>query len=64
MAGNEDSSIIAGILRAEAGNDRTNMVKVHKPSLGPYSPSNPKVCLDCGKQLDGVKITEPCPAKK
>ncbi len=63
MSGSEDS-IIAGILRVEEGNDRTNMVKVHKPSLGPYTSSNPKVCLDCDKLLDGVQIDEHCLAKK
>lgn len=53
--------IIEGILRVEASNDRTNWVKMHKPSLGPYDSANPKVCQDCGKSLDGVPGGEPCP---
>lgn len=40
----------AGILRVEAENclDRVGMRKVHKASLGPYTESRPKTCLDCG----------------
>lgn len=64
MSKDKDESIIAGILRVEATNDRTGMVKIHKSSLGPYSSSNPKVCLDCGKPLEGVQGDEPCPMKK
>jgi hypothetical protein len=43
--------ILAGIYRAEAGNDRTNWVKHHRPCLGPYEGSNPRVCVDCGVAL-------------
>jgi hypothetical protein len=35
-------------------------VRVHKPSLGPYSFDNPKICMNCGKWLNGVPINEPC----
>ena len=59
MSKQNAQTIIAGLLRVEAGNDRTKMVKVHKPSLGPYTPRNLKVCLDCDKQLDGVQVSEP-----
>lgn len=63
MAEDNDQSIVAAILRVEASNDRTNMIKIHKPSLGPYDSSNPNVCLDCGKPLDGVQVDELCLAK-
>lgn len=45
----KEKEIVAGILRVEAQNDRTNWVKQHKPNLGPYTAENPKYCLDCGK---------------
>ncbi len=59
-----DKAILAGIYRVEAGNDRSGHVKIHKPSLGPYSDENPKTCVDCGKTLDET-LGEPClPEKK
>jgi hypothetical protein len=35
-------------------------VRVHKPSLGPYTFDNPNICMNCGKWLNGVPIGEPC----
>jgi hypothetical protein len=35
-------------------------VRVHKPSLGPYTFDNPNICMNCGKWLNGVPINEPC----
>jgi len=55
--------ILAGIYRAEAGNDRSNWVKHHKPSIGPYEGASPRICVDCGVGLgDPVEkwLSEPC----
>lgn len=38
----------------------TEWAKKHKPSLGPYNKLNKKVCVDCGKMLDGVPLQETC----
>ena len=53
--------ILAGIYRVEAGNDRSNHVKIHKPSLGPYTGENQKACVDCGKALGAESMSECLP---
>lgn len=41
---------------------RMNGVRIHKPNLGPYSETNPKVCVNCGKPAaEWDSISEPCP---
>lgn len=37
------------VLAVEAQEDRSKHVKIHCPSLGPYTRVNPKHCIDCGK---------------
>ena len=56
--------IMAGLMRVEAGNipTRENWKPVHKPSLGPYTETNLKVCLGCGIALTDANRTEPCPS--
>lgn len=49
---------VEGILRVESQNDRTGMMKLHKPNAGPYSDTNPKRCVDCGKALGGAVPTD------
>ncbi len=57
--------IMAGLMRVEAHNDRSNWVKRHKPSLGPYGPNNPGSCEDCGKPwVEWKGTSEPCPGSK
>lgn len=56
----QNRKIVAGIMRVEMQNDRTNMVPVHMPTLGPYHDKNPKVCLKCKKQLEGIPTMEAC----
>lgn len=40
-----NKEVLKGIFRVGCGH---NHQKFHKPSLGPYSEANPKICLDCG----------------
>lgn len=52
----------AGIWRVEAHNSisRIGMTKIHRPNIGPYTPDNPKRCMDCHKPGDQWVPAEEC----
>jgi hypothetical protein len=58
-----EQKIIEGILRIEASNDyaRNKMSKAHKPSLGPYSDTNPMRCMDCNLPANEWADAKCCP---
>lgn len=56
----QGDSVLAGIMRVEAHNDRSNHRKRHKPNLGPYNSDNPKHCMDCHKPGDDWVKGEEC----
>ena len=53
---------VAGILRVEAANcaDRIGMRKAHCPPVGPYTNSNPNVCIHCGAPVEQWVKGEEC----
>lgn len=57
----EDMAIGAMVFAVEMQNDRSNHVKAHCNNLGPYTRTNPKYCIHCGK-LGGLwsAFNEPC----
>lgn len=54
--------ITAGLYRVEAFNAprRVGAKKAHVNNLGPYSPSNPQYCIDCGLSWNQINEDEEC----
>jgi hypothetical protein len=46
---NHNAMLADMVIHVGMQNDLSFWIKVHKPSLGPYTDENPCVCVDCGK---------------